>query len=170
MATEQSPPPSTGSGQAFLDRRDPERGTGVRVSSSLERHLQSIIVSLIAGGVIWVGTSVTELSVVSERSVTKLDGMETAFTALERRLTTLQDRLAASYQASDARRDLEARDQAIIRLEERIRSLERALSTLETRVQPGQAPRQEAPAPPVLPPATGSGQAAPGTATDGGQP
>jgi len=144
MATESTPP--------ILDRRDPERGVGVWVPTRLERHLQSIVVTLIAAGVVWVGTSVADLGLISERSVTKLDGMETAFTALDRRLTTLQDRLSASYLASDARRDLEARDQAIIRLEERIRSLERALSTLESRVQPGQTPRQEVPAPPVLTP------------------
>lgn len=151
----------------MFDRRDPERGQGVRVPSSLERHLQSLVVSLIAAGMLWVGTSVTELGKLGERSAVQLAGMETAFTALDHRLTTLQDRLAASYLASDARRDFEGRDQAIIRLEERIRSLERALSSLEGRIESGRPPRQEAPAPPVLSPSTGSG---PGAAMEGAGP
>jgi hypothetical protein len=122
----------------------------VRLPNRLEQHILSIGVTVIGGLVLSIFFSTNDLGKITERTEAKVGGMENAFMAMETRLTTLQDRLSASYLAADARRDLESRDQAIIRLEERIRSLERALSSLEGRVQPGQAPRQEAPAPPVL--------------------
>lgn len=82
-----------------------------------ERHLQSLLMVMVAGLIGWVGLSITGIREDNVR-------MSERISALTATVERLEERLSISLTAPQVQRELEARDMRIEDHEKRIRTLE----------------------------------------------
>jgi site-specific recombinase len=85
--------------------------------TALERHLQTILSSIITIGIVWVASSMLDISREQIRTTEQLGQMKSLYQALQQQISQMA---SERYTSNEARKDLAAIEARLQRLEDKL--------------------------------------------------